>query len=716
MTTKFIYQCDSKVYPAKPTCEDCSGINARLANKNSRKTGSLTDFVKDSLKYSVAPYEIDKNGGKSLSASIWRKKQIFLFDFDNKPEDVNSGAGPIDLDQAVAVFIQAGLDVAAAWTTASHSNEQPRFRIMLVTMKPIEDINVCRRFGESVAWLVKNAGGLVADEQALNPTQLFFAGKEVRYKDLRKTVDGDACICRAEQQGMLIKRSTERVDAVESTVLVSHWGNENDIVNLIQSKNINGLRSWLQQQQILPLWRAGVVKDKEAEKADEIWADWVLAGVSTYNNLSHLIPTLEQYSDKVDTSGQSCNPSIIISDAGDLYVLYSMLPLDVFFGVKRNHRCLFHDDQHPSAQISCSDKSTDIGLSKQYRYYCNSVNCALPKRSGRKGNSLIDLIMHIQGATKQKALDFLNDVFGIHIADHRWRQAKKEAIDWFCTRTESPCFSMEYPRLHELLRHHGDKLKSILRYIRDNMPANSLTGDGRLVFSVALRTLKRIMKEDNVSGVRNVNRLNRRLKTFGIYGLLEIADPDSLPSRVVSLAKERSKQGPPEQSFSDSDYFTQFFIVPDYDEDMLRQAEEAAVFCRDHKVSRKQVNRDSCEKTFGNNGMILLFPQQKERIVRDKVDERLYNNLRSVISKILDENGFCSKSMALASLRGYKNEVKEQAYAKYVPGIMQELNLTWGVIGQKMRKEYGFNGGKAREHALVRKQPGKVDANINPAA
>ena len=72
--------------------------------------------------------------------------------------------------------------------------------------------------------------------------------------------------------------------------------------------------------------------------------------------------------------------------------------------------------------------------------------------------------------------------------------------------------------------------------------------------------------------------------------------------------------------------------------------------------------------------------------------------------------------MALASLRGYKNEVKEQAYAKYVPGIMQELNLTWGVIGQKMRKEYGFNGGKAREHALVRKQPGKVDANINPAA
>ena len=82
MTTEFIYQCDSKVYSTKPTNEECAGINARLANKSRRKTGSLKDFVEDSLKYSVAPYEIAPDGGSSLTAALWKRKQIFLFDFD----------------------------------------------------------------------------------------------------------------------------------------------------------------------------------------------------------------------------------------------------------------------------------------------------------------------------------------------------------------------------------------------------------------------------------------------------------------------------------------------------------------------------------------------------------------------------------------------------------------------------------------------------------
>ena len=106
---------------------------------------------------------------------------------DNKPEVV--GSEPVTAEEALLLFQAAGLPPAAIWTTMSHTPEQPRLRVMIVSREAIANIDQARGFLAVVAERVKKGGLSIFDPAALKPTQFFYAGKELCYKQLAARVD-----------------------------------------------------------------------------------------------------------------------------------------------------------------------------------------------------------------------------------------------------------------------------------------------------------------------------------------------------------------------------------------------------------------------------------------------------------------------------------------------------------------------------------------------
>ena len=102
MQQQFIYQRDTQVFQTKPNSREAAGINVRLADVANQVEETLDQFISDCLRYSVAPFEIKLGGGVSLTADLWQRQQIFLFDVDNKPEVV--GSEPVTAEEALLLL------------------------------------------------------------------------------------------------------------------------------------------------------------------------------------------------------------------------------------------------------------------------------------------------------------------------------------------------------------------------------------------------------------------------------------------------------------------------------------------------------------------------------------------------------------------------------------------------------------------------------------
>ena len=712
MKQQFVYQRDTQVFQAKPNSREAAGINVRLAEVANQAEGTLDQFIDDSLRYSVAPFDITEQGGASLTADLWRGQQIFLFDVDNKPE---SGYEPVDGEEALMLFQAAGLPPAAIWTTMSHTPEQPRLRVMLVSLEAIGNIDQARGFMAVVAERVNKGGISIVDSAALKPAQLFFAGKELIYKQVAARVDATPriddihAVPKVRSCG---KRKTGVGEQASGSTLLHDMGNS--VVEWIENGEIASLQQWLTQQKILPL-RQGVSRRRSGLTPDNNWPFWVPAELGKLILQGLPVDTTIVVDGKFPTRARQADKPLFIRDREALYALYHAVPLMDFFGVPNNLQCLVHPDRKASATIVCYEHETGFGALPRYQYFCHSNQCRLHHRihdgAGPAAADLIDLVAAIRGCTNAEALEFLNAVFGIQMAPQGWKEEKRNAIVWLLDRLQAKDLKATYPSLMRLLKPHKDKLVAFLSYVLDHMPSYSVTNDDRLVFSISLRSLRSIMAQEHIPGVKDVDRLNNRLLQFQELGLLGRCPDEELPEAVLHKAKEASRIGLSESVSRPADRHTSFYVIPQYQEACLAAAEVVARRKITNKESRKHMRRDVIRRRSGTEQMLKLFPQRPDLPVSNARADKLYDTLKRKMEQLLDYEGFFTKTMAINSLRGYSGAEKTAAYEKHIAAIAGELGLTWITVNKRTQKERGITGVKSGCHAWIRKQVNRRSQN-----
>lgn len=84
------------------------------------------------------------------------------------------------------------------------------------------------------------------------------------------------------------------------------------------------------------------------------------------------------------------------------------LDMRLVLGLKSQHNCIFHSENHPSASIY-------KGKNGIYRYKCHSTKCV-----SNKNMDVIELIERLQGVDFNQALDFLISALNLTIKNRRF--------------------------------------------------------------------------------------------------------------------------------------------------------------------------------------------------------------------------------------------------------------------------------------------------------
>lgn len=672
MQEKFVYQCDNRVFHGKPTAEESAGINARLAKNAQRKEATLEQFIRDSLRYSVAPFETAPAIATGSRETKWQAQQLFFLDIDNKEDACVHKK--VTLEMFLQACEQAQVRPAAVLASASHNNHNPRFHALWVADKPLTDKKRASQFLMSIAKQLGSAVSHAIDPASFRPTQFYYAAKEKLYCDPSARVDVSSLLSTVAAESLEGQfDSLERIEPNES----------NQVVSWIANKDLTALRSWLTAQAVLPLWQDSKT-DNNAEMSCGNWVSWIPVKMGKLLHHSLFFPQ----GNNLPTLTQGAGNTLPVGDQGLLYLLYSAVPLEDFFGIERQHCCLFHEDHKPSASIACSQQQDKrLGKMPKYRYYCHSQECSISFRSptgGLVGLDLIDLISMIQSCSQLEAIAFLNDLFGIRLYSRLWRREKKQSLQWMIEKLHNDQFATSYPNLMKILRPHLDKLEAILCYVHEHMPPISLTGDDQLVFSLALSTLQKYMKEKMICGVNTADRLNSRMLLLCELGLLGRSQEAEIPeSKMLSACAESKKKSGVKIS-----RHTSFYVIPTYCEKLLAEAEQRARKFFEKRVSRKYMRREVVLRRAGAEKMIELFPQRLDLPVDNQESARIYNAIKTKAELLLSYAGFFTKSTLLNAVKGYSTQQKIAAYEKYISVISEELGLVWTKVNKAFRSRW----------------------------
>jgi hypothetical protein len=159
MNKKFNVQFFKKQFSQKPTKEDNKKISEGINERISVTVRELRNMVSEPLSYTVCPSIF--NGKRSNDN--WLSQEVFFLDFD----------GGITQEEAIGILRNRGLAPNIIYNTFSHTEENPKFRIILCADRPVED----KESGNLIRKFLINLFDGRADRSCGDASRMFYGGK-----------------------------------------------------------------------------------------------------------------------------------------------------------------------------------------------------------------------------------------------------------------------------------------------------------------------------------------------------------------------------------------------------------------------------------------------------------------------------------------------------------------------------------------------------------
>lgn len=147
------------------------------AIKNNKAQAFKSDIIKMNLeelssiikeKHTIIPALLKEN--EKLEDSNWTSQQVFALDIDNI-------SARTTINDLIARFKEFNIETALVYTSFSHTEEKPKYRMIFIADKVIYDYATAKQVTEALHTIAK-----CADEKCTDLSRIYFAGKEVIYK------------------------------------------------------------------------------------------------------------------------------------------------------------------------------------------------------------------------------------------------------------------------------------------------------------------------------------------------------------------------------------------------------------------------------------------------------------------------------------------------------------------------------------------------------
>ncbi|MCL6590702.1 MAG: hypothetical protein K6U80_12185 [Firmicutes bacterium] len=587
---------DPKQYQAKPTIKDTKRIAATIL-KRSVKYITVEKLAEFLLKgQSVYPGKFEGEG--IIEDSTWRSQRVFMIDIDNDPDKV--GDRIISVDGALDICRESGINPAFIFETFS-SREYGynlRFRIVFVTNSLIDS----RQDRDAIFYFLFRVftkdGIKLYDPKCFNPSRIFFGGKALLYIDHSARLDDTGIIQEVNGNPNIYinytKLEKEGFCTNNKKSSFSYYGYEN--LQMVKNSDIKGLQS-------------------------------------IFNSI----------------------PSSFLSFDKACQYLNCEVDLFQYLGIgnvqehpKREFTCLFHEDQHPSANIIYPSSSGE------YFYYC--FGCET------KGN-IIGLTGRIRDCNRIDAAKFLLKVYRIAI-DNPILKGLRENIGIIDAgaRFESR------PDLQILVNRYPKELIALHRYALKHVPFLPYKEDRtEMPFFMSLTQLAKEFRKKDIKTVSKIMEL------FTFLKLVRRIPDSEVPKDFIDRANEIRKGRGYKRT-------VQFYSLPVYDEDLLVQSQDRAKLFRDN-CTMKGLSKEMIRRTFGDSIADEVYPKQRGEEPPERIQE-FQDRVTKIIFNLIKDQGYATEADILKA-------IGRNSYSEHLlKVVIQETLDNYGLAKIRSNKTY----------------------------
>ena len=179
----------------------------------------LSSIIKE--KHTIIPAILKEN--EKLEDSNWTSQQVFALDIDNI-------SARTTINDLIARFKSNDIECAMVYTSFSHTEENPKYRMIFIADKVIYDYATAKQVTEALHTIA-----MCADEKCTDLSRIYFAGKEVIYK-AEATFNADKLLARKELYNSVIT-TTRKASTKTEIVGREADGTDNMIFTLADLRN-----------------------------------------------------------------------------------------------------------------------------------------------------------------------------------------------------------------------------------------------------------------------------------------------------------------------------------------------------------------------------------------------------------------------------------------------------------------------------------------------
>lgn len=626
---------DKELYKEKPTGWKVGRIQNNLANAQVEiSVEELAEYLCNGATFKPALL----NGKKSED---WISQQVFALDFD----------GGSTINNEIERCKQLNIQPAFGYTSFSHTVEKHKFRLVFIADSVITDrelrdklqITLIKTFSKS-------------DQVTFNADRLFFGGREMIEFDFTNRINTEDIISRFYKDDYIetnnkssssskvkvkVKVKVKDIASIKTTDNTDSKGNSGYDFSKQHIKSIQNLDfSALQTLMALRL-RGGEVFGVEKEE------EYISSSISTPKTLPIVCPTLTRVYEVINSIN-----------------MYDFLGIDDsnFFS------CILpsHDDSTPSAHIITAADGTHL-------YKC--FGCA-----DNKGISLVTLVTKIANCSRKKAIDFIKNVYNIHLLQSEWQIEVIDEIKYIKDYIYSNEFEEEYPNLHKRLKNKLNKFNAFLDVaIKNVYDENKL--DNKPVFFIGEKELFRIFQTSSPESV------SKTINLFALLKIIEKLPEKKIPEEMLKKAKHYSASKGYKK-------LPNHYLISDFG-CSLEQSEQIAIKLVKNNFSIKGLGREWTLRTFGTELADEIYPQFKfenQKGTTKKSDKRT-NDIVKVIFDCIDQKGYATKKEVIKILRRKYGKTKTEVQ---IERSLQEILDGYGLqkvrANNQIKEQYGITG------------------------
>jgi hypothetical protein len=333
--------------------------------------------------------------------------------------------------------------------------------------------------------------------------------------------------------------------------------------------------------------------------------------------------------------------------------------------------CPFHNDSTPSASIY-QDPSTGYWWLK-----CHSSRC------GFKG-TIIDIVMRQQNMSAKEAIHFLMDYYGLSQHQASSPLMCVDYLDDNIRRIENVGTMKEtHPHLYRVLSRIKEDLISKLEIAKECMVTNLCFSEGQIVFFCSLREFYR-RRKGIAERPKYVDNQNTYVDRYCLLHLMEKLSDDKIPLAMRSRAQE-------EQRKHNAGYRIQFYSVPNYTPELLKQADEIASVLKKRCLRLKGISRASIEECFGSEVADRVYPLCKGKTNRSGKSDFL-SKLEKVLMDEIRQRGYVTFQCLYQKMHeqyDWKHPTEDRV-ARYLPELLQKHRLREVHSNNELKQRFGL--------------------------